>query len=550
MEHFDYVIVGGGTSASVLAYRLGEAGKRVCVLEAGPPDRSPFIRLPAGFMKAMFDPKIAYQYHHEPTDAVAGRKIHVAQGRTLGGSSAVNGMVYNRGAPLGFDGWAQMGNPGWSYRDVLPYFKRSERAIGMGEDEYRGRDGRWPIEESRWKDAVCDTFIEAAESLGVPRNPDMNGETQAGTGYYQTFVHNGRRWSAAHSFLHPARKKFGVDVRTNSPVVRLLFEGKKITGVRYRRGGGDSMEEVYANEAVIVSAGTANTAKLLQLSGIGPSEVLRDFGIAIRHELGGVGGNFRDHLSPRLTGRSKLGVDSINNRARGLLAVREAANWALNKRSILGIPSMQAYVYWMSDPSMDTPDFSLSFSPASFKAGLIGKLDSYPGMTLGAKQLRPESNGYVRIRSADDRDPPILQPNYLSSEYDRMVVVNALKFTRSLMESGPMSRILEAETLPGPSVNTDDEWLDFARRSGNSGYHLMGTAKMGPASDPAAVVDHRLKVHGLEGLYVADCSIMPTMPSGNTCSTAMMIGEKCSDMLLGKDIDGSEQPHQAANTLH
>jgi len=535
MERFDYVIVGGGAAASVLAYRLGEAGKKICVLEAGPPDRSPYIRLPAGFMKAMFDPNIAFQFHHEPTDAVKGRKIHVAQGKTLGGSSAVNGMIYNRGQASGFDSWAQMGNPGWSYSEVLPYFKRTERAIGLGDNEYRGRDGRWPVEECRWKSPACETFIKAAQSLGVPRNADMNGETQLGTGYYQTFIHNGRRWSAAHSFLHPARKQFGVEVRTNCPAVQILLDGKKAKGVRYRKGGGETFAEIFANEAVIVAAGTANTAKLLQLSGIGPGERLRAHGIEVRHEMPGVGENFRDHLSPRLTGRAKPGVDSINNKVRGLPALREAAAWAVNKPSILAVPSMQAYVYWKSDPSMDSPDFSLSFSPASFKAGLIGKLDRYPGMTLGTKQLRPESKGYVRIRSADDRDPPILQPNYLSNEYDRMVVVKALKFARAVMQSGPMSRILEVETLPGPQVQTDDEWLDFARSSGNSGYHLMGTAKMGPASDRMAVVDHRLKVHGLDGLYVADCSIMPTMPSGNTCATAMMIGEKCSDMLLRKE---------------
>ena len=534
MSRFDYVIVGAGSAASVLAYRLGEAGKSVCVLEAGPADSNLWIRLPAGFMKAMFNPDITYQMHHEPTDAVKGRKIHVTQGRTLGGSSSVNGMMYNRGQALGFDSWSQAGNPGWSYREVLPYFKRTERAIGLGDDEYRGREGRWPVEECTWKNDPCEAFLEGAETLGVPRNPDMNGETQAGAGYYQTFIHRNRRWSAAHAFLHPARKQFGLDIRTNAPVVKLLLEGKMAVGARYRKGGGDAFEEVFANQAVIVSAGTSNTAKLLQLSGIGPGELLREHGIEVAHDLPGVGENFRDHFSPRLVGRAKLGVDSINNKVRGLSAVRELANWAMNKPSILALPAMQAYVYWMTDNSMDTPDFSLSFGPASFKAGLIGKLEDFPGVTLGTKQLRPESKGYVRLRSADDRDPPILQPNYIDNEYDRMVVVKALKFARAVLESGPMERILEVETLPGKQVQTDDEWLDFARGNANSGYHLIGTAKLGPASDKMAVVDARLKVRGMEGLYVADCSIMPTMPSGNTCASALMIGEKCADMLLDK----------------
>lgn len=535
VQRFDFVIVGGGSAASVLAYRLGEAGKSVCVLEAGPTDAKFFSRLPGGFTRTYFDDSVTFQYHHEPTEAVHGRRIHVAQGRMLGGSSSINGMVYNRGQAQSFDSWAELGNPGWSYRELLPYFKRSERAIGVGEDTYRGRSGRLPVEECRWKNEACDAFIEGAVSLGIPRNKDYNGPSQLGTGYYQAFIHGGQRWSAARAFLHPARRQFGVSVRADSPVVRILLEGKKAVGVRCRRGNSDSFEEISANEAVVVSAGTANTAKLLQLSGIGPSGLLRQHGIEVRHELPGVGENFRDHLAPRLTGRAKPGVDSINRRVTGLRLGLEIAAWVLNRPSVIAIPAMQAYAYWKTDPSLTVPDFATSFSPASFKAGLIGKLDPYPGMTLGTKQLRPESRGSVRIRSADDRDPPIMQPNYLDDERDRVAVVKALKWARALLTSKPLERMVEVETLPGPQTRTDDEWLEFARRSANSGYHLIGTAKMGPATDNMAVVDPRLKVHGMEGLYVADCSIMPNMPSGNTFASAMMIGEKCADMLLKKE---------------
>jgi len=536
VERFDYVIVGGGSAASVLAYRLGEAGKSVCVLEAGGEGGNFFSRLPGGFTKMFFDESVTFQYRHEPSDAVHGRKIHAAQGRTLGGSSAVNGLIYNRGQAEGFDSWAELGNPGWRYRDVLPYFKRTERAIGVGDDTYRGRTGRLPVEECRWKNDACDAFIEGAVSLGIPRNEDYNGATQLGTGYYQTFIHGGQRWSAARAYLHPARQQFGTDVRTDSPVVRILLEGKKAVGVRYRRGTSDTFGEVFANEAVVISAGTANTAKLLQLSGIGPAGLLRQHGIEVQHELPGVGENFRDHLSPRLVAKARDGVDSINNRVRGLRLGLELAAWVMNRTSVLAVPSMQAYAYWKSEPSLTIPDFATSFSPASFQAGLIGKLDAYPGMTLGTKQLRPESRGSVRIRSADDRDAPILQPNYLDDERDRQVVVKALKWARALLTSQPMARILDTETLPGAQVNSDDEWLDFARRSANSGYHLIGTAKMGPATDAMAVVDARLKVHGMTHLFVADCSIMPTMPSGNTFASALMIGEKCADMLLGKEL--------------
>ncbi len=534
MERFDFIIVGGGSAASSMAYRLGEAGKSVCVLEAGGRGGGFFSRMPAGFTKTFFDPSITFQYHHEPTEMVYGRKIHAAQGRTLGGSSSVNGLIYNRGEAFGFDAWVELGNPGWSYREVLPYFKRSERAIGVGDDEYRGRVGRLPVEECRWKNDACDAFIEGAVARGIPRNKDYNGATQAGTGYYQGFIHRGLRWSAARAFLHPARQQFGVDVRTDAPVVRVLLQGKKAVGVRYRRGTSDEFGEVFANEAVIVSAGTTNTAKLLQLSGIGPAELLRQHGIEVLHDLPGVGENFRDHFAPRLVARAKAGVDSLNARARGLRLGMELLAWTMNRPSVLAIPSMQAYAYWKSDPELTVPDFAMSFAPASYKAGLIGTLDAYPGMTLGTKQLRPESRGHVRIRSADDRDPPLLQPNYFDDERDRRVVVKALKWARSILTSRPMDRIFDTETLPGPQVNTDDEWLDFARRSANSGYHMIGTAKMGPASDRMAVVDARLKVHGLEGLYVADCSVMPTMPSGNTFASALMIGEKCADMLLKK----------------
>jgi choline dehydrogenase len=538
MERFDYVIVGGGTAASVLAYRLGEAGKSVCVLEAGPPDSNPYIRLPAGFMKTLFNPDVTFQYYHEGPAGTTGRRIHAAQGRTLGGSSSINGMLYNRGQASSYDSWAQLGNPGWSYRDILPYFQRAERASGLGEDEFRGRSGRLPVNPCTWTNEVVDAFVEGAAGLGITRNDDYNGATQLGVGYYQNMIQRNQRWSAARSFLHPARKQFGVAVRTDAPVTRILLEGKRAVGARFRNKDG-SFGEVRANVALVVSAGTANTAKLFQLSGIGPGELLRQFGIEVRHEMPGVGENFRDHFSPRIVAKAKPGVDSINSRVKGWRLGREAVRWALGQPTILGVGTVQGYAYWKSNPSLTDPDFAMSFAPASFKAGVIGQLEDFPGMTVGTKQLRPESRGYVRIKSADDREAPILQPNFIQSEFDQRIVVTALKWARAVLTSPPLAKYLDAETLPGPSVQSDDEWLDFARKNGNCGYHLMGTAKMGPASDPMAVVDARLKVHGLDSLYVADCSIMPSMPSGNTCAVAMMIGDKCADMLLGKDVSSA-----------
>jgi choline dehydrogenase len=260
VERFDYVIVGGGSAASVLAFRLGEAGKSVCVLEAGPPGTRFFSRLPGGFTKLFFDASVTFQYRHEPTDSVHGRRIHAAQGRMLGGSRAVNGLIYNRGAALGFDSWAELGNPGWSYREVLPYFKRTERAIGLGDDAWRGRSGRLPVEECRWRPDACEAFIEGAVSLGIPRNPDYNGPSQLGAGYYQTFIHRGQRWSAARAYLEPARRRHGVQVRTDSPAVRVLLKGTKAVGVRFRRGSSDAFGEVFANRAVIVWTTSATGA--------------------------------------------------------------------------------------------------------------------------------------------------------------------------------------------------------------------------------------------------------------------------------------------------
>jgi choline dehydrogenase len=531
LESFDYVVIGGGSAACVLAYRLGEAGKSVCVLEAGPPDSNPYIRMPAGFMKTLFDPKVTWQFKHQPSAGTNGRKISVTQGRTLGGSSSVNGAVYNRGQPADFDGWAQFGNLGWSYQDVLPYFRRSERYLGGGSDTYRGRDGRLPVTAGRWTNPACEAFVEGAVQSGIPRNPDYNGQVQAGVGYYQSAIYRNERWSAARAFLHPARRAFAVTVRTDAPVTRIVLDGKRAIGAQYRRPD-RSVVEVRATRSVIVSAGTANTPKLLQLSGIGPAPLLKQHGIDVIHELPGVGANFRDHFSPRLVARAKPGVDSINSRVRGLRLGREMFNWMTNRPSVLAVSPVQVYAFWKSEPSMGAPDFAVSFTPGSYKEGVLGRLDDFPGMTCGVKQMRPESRGYVHIASADDRDDPILQPNFLDNEYDRRIVVRALKCARGLLNTRPMQDITDVEILPGPGVNSDDEWLDFAHRYGNSGYHLIGTAKMGPTTDTMAVVDPQLRVHGLEGLCVVDASVMPTMPSANTYAAVLMIAEKASDMLL------------------
>ncbi len=533
MNTFDYVIVGGGTAAGIIAYRLADAGKSVCVLEAGPPDRNPYIRVPAGFMKTLFDPSLTWQFQYEPSPNTNHRHIQVTQGRTLGGSSSVNGLVYNRGQAADYDLWASQGNPGWRYEEVLPYFRRTERRIGEGDDHYRGRTGRLVTTNQQWPNELVDAFVKSACQQGYPFNPDHNGAIQEGVGYYQSAIHRGRRVSTASAFLRPAKRYFGVDVRTGSLVTRILLREGRATGVAYLQAGSDTACEVTARHEVIVTAGTIHSPKILQLSGIGPPDLLREHGIAVQRALPGVGQNFRDHFSPRLVARARPGVDCINAHVRGFPLAVQVAKWLLGRPSILSISPALAHVFGKTDPDLPGPDFSFVFAPASYKLGMIGVMDRQPGLTCGVWQMRPQSSGYVRITSADPRAPPIVNPNYLGEEVDRMTLVAALKKARALLQCQPIAGLIESETFPGPSTASDDDWLAFARQYGVSSYHLVGSCKMGPASDPLAVVDARLCVHGVDGLRVADSSIMPTMPSGNTYAPTMMVAEMAADLILG-----------------
>lgn len=536
METFDYVIVGGGTAASIIAYRLGEAGKSVCVLEAGPPDNNPFIKVPAGFMKTLFDPKVTWQYQYEASPQTNNRPIQVTQGKTLGGSSSVNGMVYNRGQAADYDGWAALGNKGWSYDEILPYFRRTEHRIGAGDDRYRGRDGLLTTTTQPWPNEIVDAFVATAEKNGYPFNPDHNGAIQEGVGFYQSAIYKGRRVSTASAFLKPAIRKFGVEVRTETLVSRVIIKKQRAVGVAYLRNGSNVEEQVAARLEVIVSAGTINSPKVLQLSGIGPGELLRRYGIAMQRELGGVGLNFRDHFSPRLVARAKPGIDSINAHVKGLPLLAQIVKWLLGQPSILSISPALAHVFGKTEPSLPTPNFSFVFTPASYKQGFIGVIDDAPGLTCGVWQMRPTSSGYIKISSSDARALPIVNPNYLGEEFDRITLVAALKKARALLQSEPIASLIQSETFPGAAVNSDDEWLGFARQYGVSSYHLVGSCKMGPASDSLAVVDEQLRVHGVAGLRVADASIMPLMPSCNTYAPTMMIAEKAADLILGKNL--------------
>ena len=534
METFDYVVVGGGSAGCVITNRLVQSGATVCLLEAGPVDRNPFIHMPAGFVKTLHDPGVTWQFQAEPSEWTGGRAVPTTQGRTLGGSSSVNGMVFVRGQAGDYDHWAQRGNRGWSYSSVLPYFRRIERRISdTADDTYRGREGHLPVTDIDWSHPLCEAFIAGAQSLGYPRNPDYNGAAQAGVGYYQRVIHRTRRISAARAYLYPVMKQPNLKVVTAAQAASIILDGRRAVGVRFRRDGDPTLQEVTARREVIVSAGAANSPKLLQLSGIGDPALLGQHGIPVQHALSSVGENLSDHYSPRIVARAR-NTDSINNRVTGVRLAGQLARWAMRKPSVLGLSAAIVYAFGSSEPSMEAPDYTVIFTPASYKDGKLGSLDDYPGMTCGAWQQRPESTGYVRIRSADPAAPPIIQPNYLSAEKDRHVLLAAIRAARAILATPALARFYDGEVMPGANKTSDDELLAFARQYGSSTYHLCGACRMGPAADRTTVVDDQLRVHGLEGLRVADSSVMPAVVSANTYATTLMIGEKAADLLLNR----------------
>ena len=535
-DSFDYVVVGAGAAGSVLANRLTEQeGVTVCVLEAGPPDRNPYIHIPAGFIKTLFDPSCTWQFKTEPTENTAGRAIATTQGRTLGGSSSINGMVFNRGQPADLDSWAQRGNRGWGYADMLPYYRRVERRVGVGDDRVRGRTSGIPVTDMDWIHPMSEAFIAGAVAMGIPRNPDYNSGEQAGVGYFQRTIERGRRVSAARAFLKPARGRPGLDVRTDARASAILFEGKRAVGVRYVQSQGGPARELRARREVILSAGTVNTARLLQISGVGPAWLLQELGVPVVHALPGVGENFRDHFAVRCVMRATPGIPTLNELSRGPRLAMQIARWATGRPSILATAPSQVHVFWKSWDGADAPDLQCVFAPGSYQQGKTYVLDDYPGMTAGAWPHRPESSGHVRARSTDPYVDPVIQPNYLADAMDRQVMLGGIRLVRRLLATPQLAPFVEREMLPGPHMTTDDELLDYARENGTTCYHLIGTARMGPETDPTAVVNDRLLVHGMQGLRVVDASIMPTMPSANTYATTLMIAERASDLIRGRD---------------
>lgn len=538
-DTFDYVVVGTGAAGSVVAARLAEdEGVTVCALECGPPDRHPYIHLPAGFIKIMFDPKYTWQFQTEPGAGVNGRRVIMPIGRTVGGSSSINGMVINRGQAADFDTWAQSGNRGWGYADVLPYFRRFEKRM-HGDPHYRGQDGNIPVSDLDWIHPMCEAFIEGAQSIGIPRNPDYNGADQPGVGYFQRAIHRGWRMSAARTYLLPAVKRTRrIDLRTHSRASSIIFEGRRAVGVRYvDERDRKTVREVRARREVIISAGTINTPRLLQISGIGSGDHLSELGVPLINELVGVGENFRDHCSVRVVARAKAGTVTMNELTRGPRLLGQVLRWATGRPSVLALSPSLVHCFWKSEPEMSGADLQVVFTPASYKQGFVSLLDDFPGMSCGVWQHRPESRGYVRANSADPFVDPAIQPNYLTHPIDQRAMVRGVRLARRLLRTGPLAPYVDRETFPDPAIETDDDILNWAREYGASVWHLIGTARMGPPDDTGAVVDHELRVHGIERLRVIDASVMPTMPSANTYASTLMIAEKASDMIRGRIID-------------
>jgi choline dehydrogenase len=529
MEEFDYVIVGAGAAGCVLANRLTESGKNsVALLEAGGKDSNIWIKVPAGFNKTVYNDKLNWGYETAPGPHIDNRRIKFPRGKVLGGSGSINGHLYVRGQAADYDMWAQLGCRGWSWSDVLPYFKRAETRIG-GDDAVRGRSGPLRIEDQSEPHVLSDAYMAANEALGLKRTPDYNSGDQEGTLLYQQMMRGGRRWSPVDAYLRPILGRANLKLITHALAERVDLEGKRAVGVTYRQDGRSAT--IRARRDVILTGGAINTPQILQISGIGDPAWLADIGVETKHALPGVGRNLRDHYAIRISALVK-GAGSLNERSHGLRLVGEVVRYLFTRKGLLATSPSHAGGYLKTRPELETPDMQLYFAPASYGGAGYGTtaLDTVPGMTLGAAQLRPESKGHLKALSSDPAAKPEIQPNYLADQIDRDALLAAMKYLRRLLATKPLSDLVLRENFPGPNVVTDEQLMAHARATGSTTYHPIGTCKLG--ADPMAVVDPlSMRVIGLDGLRVADASCMPTMVSGNTYAATNMIAEKASDII-------------------
>lgn len=528
---FDFIVIGAGSAGCVIANRLSEnPGIRVLLLEAGPKDSNPWIHIPIGYYRTMEDRRINWDYRTEPVAGTDGRAFDWPRGKVLGGCSSINGLVYARGQAEDFDHWRQLGNVGWGFDDVLPFFRKAEGASVCDLDEdFHGRSG--PLGVSRAsRNPLCDAYIAAAEQAGIPGNPDYNGKVQEGAGYFQVTTRNGWRSSAATAYLKPARGRANLTIRTDTMVQRVIFRDRRAVGVEMIWNGQRDTIEVRGE--VIVSAGAINSPQVLQLSGVGPGQALADLGIAVVRDAAEVGENLQDHYTCSSKYRCAQPVTVNDEVATWFGKLKVALRWLKDRGGPMSLSAGQVGVFARTRPDCATPDVQFHF--LRYTAQARGrKLDTFPGFTVTVCQLRPESRGHVRVTSADPATKPEIQPNYLQSPADQETMIAGMKLVRRVSEQPALADYVAEELRPGPEVTTDAAFLEFVRGNGSTIFHPTSTCRMG--GDDSAVVDQTLKVRGIEGLRVADASIMPTIVSANTNAACIMIGEKCADMIL-KDM--------------
>jgi choline dehydrogenase len=524
---FDYIVVGAGSAGCVLANRLTVSGRhRVLLVEAGPADRNPWIHIPIGYAKLFKNAKVNWLYQTEPEPELNNRSVIQPRGKVLGGSSSINGLVYIRGQKEDFDIWRQLGNAGWSWDDVLPYFKKAE-SQQRGADALHGGGGPLSVSDQTEPHELCDAFIAAGQQVGIPRNDDFNGPSQEGIGYFQMTARNGLRCSTAVGYLRPARKRANLTVVTDALTTRILFDGDAASGIAFTRNG----EALVARAAgeVILASGAINSPQLLQLSGVGPAALLRGFGIELVRDMPGVGANLQDHFQCRMVFRCTKKITINDIMVSPLRQVGMGLKYALQRKGPLTVSAGYAGAFLRTDARLATPDVQVHF--LNFSTTKMGeKLHPFSAFTASICQLRPESRGSVTIKSADPGAAPAIRVNYLATESDRATMVAGMRMLRKISQAPAMAALIESELEPGPDCQSDADWLAFCRERGGTIYHPTCTCKMG--DDANSVVDARLRVHGLRRLRVVDGSVMPAVVSGNTNAAIIMIAEKGAEMIL------------------
>ncbi|MEM8615831.1 MAG: choline dehydrogenase [Pseudomonadota bacterium] len=534
MSTYDYIIVGAGSAGCVLANRLTEDGKStVLLLEAGGKDTSPMIHIPVGYAQTLKDPKVNWMYETEPDPGTKDRVHTWPRGKVLGGSSSINGLLYVRGQQQDYDGWAQMGLRGWSYADLHPYFVRSQNQE-RGEMDGHGTGGPLNVSDVTETHPVSDAVIEAGVQMGLEHRECINGEEQEGITYYQLTVKNGKRCSAAVAYLNPAKKRPNLTIETHALASRVLFEGKRAVGIEYTQKG--VTKTAKATGEVILSGGAINSPQLLELSGIGNPDLLAEHGIEVVSALPGVGENLQDHFVIGNRYRMKKDAPSVNKQSRGLAMVGEVFKYLTQRKGLLTLSAAHIAAFVKTRPELATPDVQYHILPATMDMEKLTndgdmELEKDPGLTIAPCQLRPESRGSVHIKSAKPDVYPAIRPNYLADPLDQQTAVAGLRYARDLASQPALAKYIEHEMEPGPELQTDDELLEYARETGGTIYHPVGTCKMAPEGDPMGVVDDQLRVRGVEGLRVIDASVMPRLVSGNTNAPTIAIAEKASDMI-------------------